>query len=164
MRPWRRWLLGQSCTILVWPCHWSIWPIACRSHDVDWLQYTAPSLPYHFRMGGVSDVLTRSVSSTGRFCANGKPIGDCIIPIYWLLFLPWDFYSSRNVLVNVRRWISEYHHCGPQARKSRCCLLRLAILTQMQIVLKARTLGTFPCWLVVWIWHLVFIFLTMYRF
>lgn len=74
------------------------------SRDCDWPRGTSSYLPFNFSMSRVSDILSRSASSTRRRDAYGKPINDLIVPASHVPLVPEDRTLLPPIQAPVRRW------------------------------------------------------------
>lgn len=81
----------------------------CCSPEVDWPGYSLSWFPYDFGMGEAFYVSSRTGSSTSLLNAEGKPIGDLILPSRPGLFVPGDVTPLPTIQARVHRWLLEYH-------------------------------------------------------
>lgn len=66
-----------------------------RTREVYCRLCTSSWLLYDFSMREMSEVLSNRAFSASRYNAENKPVGDCILPSYFLLFIPRRLLRSR---------------------------------------------------------------------
>lgn len=65
-------------------------------------------------MGEVSDVTSRSASSTRHRPASDKQVRDRIVPVSPVLLVQGNVILLPNIQAQLHRWVSEYHFSDVQ--------------------------------------------------
>lgn len=145
-----KWAFWWSSTIPLSAYPLGAWPIVVVVTSIGCVVRRPIFLQFHYEwtVWCFSDQCVFERSSK----AGGKRISDCIVPASPVLLVPRCLTLLPNILVQVHRWLPEYHSSELLGSEGPRRSLRLAFSTRMRLTLEAGATGIFPTWLVVWSW------------